>query len=70
MVTNRLFEDYEVGHTYSSKGRTILPDEVRAVCRMTGQDQPFHMDEEACLKEFGRPDLLVMGTMLLTLADG
>ena len=52
MVTNRLFEDYEVGHTYSSKGRTI------------------HMDEEACLKEFGRPDLLVMGTMLLTLADG
>lgn len=48
MVLNRLFEDYEIGHTYRSKGRTILPDEVRAVCRMTGQDQPFHMDEEAC----------------------
>ncbi len=70
MVLNRLFEDYEVGHVYRSEGRTILPDEVRTVCRMTGQDQPFHMDEEACLKEFGRPDLLVMGTMLLTLADG
>ena len=29
MVTNRLFEDYELGHTYQSAGRKILPDEVK-----------------------------------------
>ena len=70
MVTNKLYEDYVIGEKHISEGRKILPDDVRDTCRLTGQDQPVHLDEKFALEEFGHPDLLVMGTMLLALADG
>ncbi len=70
MVTNKLYEDYVIGEKHVSEGRKILPDDVRGTCRLTGQDQPVHLDEKFAQEEFGHPDLLVMGTMLLALADG
>lgn len=69
MVTNKYYEDYEIGEKHVSSGLTIKPEDVRQMCRLTKQDVPVHQDEEFCRREFGHPDLLVMGTMLLALAD-
>jgi acyl dehydratase len=45
----RYFEDFTVGHTVTSEGRTITREEMVQFARLY-DPQPFHLDDEAAKK--------------------
>ena len=46
MATGLFFEEFEIGSTYESQGRTISESEVMAFAGLSGDYNPLHTDAE------------------------
>lgn len=69
MVTEQFFEDYEIGFTRRSFGRTITEADIVAHAGQTGDFFPHHMDAEWCAtQEFKRR--IAHGTLVLSVGIG
>ena len=69
MVTEQFFEDYEIGFTRRSFGRTITEADIVAHAGQTGDLFPHHMDAEWCAtQEFKRR--IAHGTLVLSVGIG
>ena len=69
MVTEQFFEDYEIGFTRRSFGRTITEADIVAHAGQTGDFFPHHMDAEWCAtQEFKRR--IAHGTLILSAGIG
>ena len=63
------FEDYEVGSTRTSFGRTITEADIVAHAGQTGDFFPHHMDAEWCkIQPFGAR--MAHGTLVLSVSVG
>ncbi len=63
------FEDYVIGSTTSSHGRTITEADVVLHAGQTGDFYPHHMDAEFCKRQpFGQR--IAHGTLILSVAVG
>lgn len=66
---NMHFEDYEVGSTRTSFGRTITEADIVAHAGQTGDFFPHHMDAEWCkIQPFGAR--MAHGTLVLSVSVG
>jgi acyl dehydratase len=69
MVTEQFFEDYEIGFTRRSFGRTITEADIVAHAGQTGDFFPHHMDAVWCAtQEFKRR--IAHGTLVLSVGIG
>ncbi|MDP4611224.1 MAG: MaoC/PaaZ C-terminal domain-containing protein [Opitutales bacterium] len=63
------FEDYEVGHTRTTCGRTITETDIVMHAGQTGDFFPHHMDAEWCsTQDFGQR--IAHGTLIFSIAIG
>jgi len=63
------FEDYIVGESHSSYGRTVTETDIVAHAGQTGDFYPHHMDAEFCSTQpFGQR--MAHGTLILSVAIG
>ena len=63
------FEDYVVGSTHESYGRTVTETDIVAHAGQTGDFYPHHMDAEFCATQpFGQR--MAHGTLILSMAIG
>ena len=68
-VVEVFFEDYEIGTTRRTTGRTITEADIVIHAGQTGDFFPHHMDREWCATQsFGRR--IAHGTLVLSLAVG
>ena len=66
---SQFFEDYEVGATRTTLGRTITETDVVMHAGQTGDFYPHHMDAEWCKTQpFGRR--IAHGTLIFSVAVG
>lgn len=66
---NMYFEDYEVGSSRSSTGRTITEADIVTHAGQTGDFYPHHMDAEWCKTQtFGAR--MAHGTLVLSISVG
>lgn len=66
---NVYFEDYEVGSTRTSAGRTITETDIVVHAGQTGDFYPHHMDAEWCKTQpFGAR--MAHGTLVLSVSVG
>ena len=69
MVTEQFFEDYQIGFTRRSFGRTITEADIVAHAGQTGDFFPHHMDAEWCAtQEFKQR--IAHGTLILSVGIG
>src|SRR5580704_2139950 len=69
MSGDMLFEDYEVGTTRDSSGRTITEADIVLHAGQTGDFYPHHMDAEWCkTQSFGQR--MAHGTLIFSVAVG
>lgn len=69
MYHERYFEDYEIGQTRSSGGRTITEADIVIHAGQTGDFYPHHMDAEWCKTQpFGQR--VAHGTLTFAVAAG
>jgi len=69
MIQSRCFEDYQVGSTRETLGRTITETDIVLHAGQSGDFYPHHMDAEWCKgQEFGRR--IAHGTLVFTVAVG
>lgn len=69
MFTEQYFEDYELGHTRQTLGRTITETDVVIHAGQTGDFYPHHMDAEWCKTQpFGQR--IAHGTLVFSVAIG
>jgi acyl dehydratase len=69
MITERYFEDYELGVHRSTGGRTITEADIVLHAGQTGDFYPHHMDAEWCKSQpFGRR--MAHGTLIFSIAVG
>jgi acyl dehydratase len=69
VTTEQFFEDYEVGFTRHSFGRTITEADIVAHAGQTGDFFPHHMDAEWCAtQDFKRR--IAHGTLILSVGIG
>ena len=69
MIQSKYFEDYEVGSTRETLGRTITEADIVLHAGQSGDFYPHHMDAEWCKgQEFGRR--IAHGTLIFTIAVG
>lgn len=66
----RVFEDYEVGESWRSVGRTITDADIRLFVGATADDHPNHTNAEYCKAHpiFDRP--CAQGVLVLGVVDG
>ena len=63
------FEDYVVGSSHESYGRTVTETDIVAHAGQTGDFYPHHMDAEFCATQpFGQR--MAHGTLILSMAIG
>ena len=63
------FEDFEVGRTFKTGGRTVTSEDVQAFAEVARDFHPLHLDEEYAKKSaFGRR--IAHGLLGLTVASG
>ena len=63
------FEDYVVGSSHESYGRTVTETDIVAHAGQTGDFYPHHMDAEFCATQpFGQR--MAHGTLILSMAVG
>jgi len=63
------FEDYELGHTRETGGRTITETDIVLHAGQTGDFYPHHMDAEWCKEQpFGRR--IAHGTLIFSVGVG
>lgn len=65
----RYFEDYELGFSVSSHGRTITEADIVSHAGQTGDFYPHHMDAEFC-KTQPFKERIAHGTLILSVAVG
>jgi acyl dehydratase len=69
MIHEQFFEDYELGFTRHSFGRTITETDIVAHAGQTGDFFPHHMDAEWCAaQDFKRR--IAHGTLILSVGIG
>ncbi|MGH8295462.1 MAG: MaoC family dehydratase [Steroidobacteraceae bacterium] len=69
MIDERYFEDYEIGFTRRTLGRTLTETDVVLHAGQTGDFFPHHMDAEWCAaQEFKRR--IAHGTLVLSIGIG
>ena len=68
-VVERFFEDYDVGESRTTGGRTITEADIVIHAGQTGDFFPHHMDAEWCATQpFGQR--IAHGTLILSVAVG
>jgi acyl dehydratase len=68
-MTSQYFEDYSVGATRTSSGRTITEADIVLHAGQTGDFYPHHMDAEWCkTQDFGQR--IAHGTLVFSVAVG
>ena len=68
-VVEAYFEDYEIGSTRRTTGRTITEADIAIHAGQTGDFFPHHMDKEWCATQpFGRR--MAHGTLVVSVAVG
>ena len=66
---HQLFDQYEIGFSRTSTGRTITETDIVMHAGQTGDFYPHHMDAEWCkMQEFGAR--VAHGTLILSVAVG
>lgn len=69
MIHEQFFEDYELGFTRHSFGRTVTETDIVAHAGQTGDFFPHHMDAEWCAaQDFKRR--IAHGTLILSVGIG
>jgi acyl dehydratase len=69
MIHEQFFEEYELGFTRSSFGRTVTETDIVAHAGQTGDFFPHHMDAEWCAtQDFKRR--IAHGTLILSVGIG
>ena len=69
MIQSKYFEDYQVGSTRETLGRTITETDIVLHAGQSGDFYPHHIDAEWCKgQEFGRR--IAHGTLVFTVAVG
>lgn len=63
------FEDYEIGHSYDTFGRTITEADIVLHAGQTGDFYPHHMDAEWCSTQ-GFGQRIAHGTLIIAVAVG
>ena len=69
MITEQFFEDYEIGFTRRSFGRTITEADIVAHAGQTGDFFPHHMDAEWCATQDFKKRI-AHGTLILSVGIG
>ena len=69
MVTKKYFEEFELTHTRSTKGRTVTETDIVIHAGQSGDFFPHHMDEEWC-KTQPFKKRIAHGTLIFTIAIG
>jgi acyl dehydratase len=69
MITEQFFEDYEIGCTRRSLGRTITEADVVLHAGQTGDFFPHHMDAEWCATQDFK-QRIAHGTLVLSVGIG
>src|SRR6185312_6594571 len=69
MVTEQFFEDYEIGFTRRSFGRTITEADIVVHAGQTGDFFPHHMDAEWCATQDFKKRI-AHGTLVLSIGIG
>ena len=69
MSRSRFFEDYEIGQTRNTLGRTITETDIVIHAGQTGDFYPHHMDAEWCKAQpFGQR--IAHGTLIFSISVG
>ncbi len=70
MPEYKYFEDFEIGETHTSSGRTMTDADIRLFIGCSDNTHPVHVDTAYCAKfpGIGRP--IVQGVLTLGVADG
>jgi acyl dehydratase len=69
MIRSQFFEDYQVGSTRETQGRTITETDFVLHAGQSGDFYPHHMDAEWCkTQDFGQR--IAHGTLIFTVAVG
>ncbi len=69
MIQSKYFEEYEVGSTRETLGRTITETDIVLHAGQSGDFYPHHVDAEWCKRqEFGQR--IAHGTLVFTVAVG
>lgn len=69
MASNKYFDEYEVGSTRETLGRTITEADIVLHAGQTGDFYPHHMDAEWCKSQpFGQR--IAHGTLIFSIAVG
>jgi len=69
MIQSKYFEDYEIGSTRETLGRTITETDIVLHAGQSGDFYPHHMDAEWCKgQEFGQR--IAHGTLVFAVAVG
>jgi len=69
MIAEQFFEDYEIGFTRRSFGRTITEADIVAHAGQTGDFFPHHMDAEWCATQDFK-ERIAHGTLILSIGIG
>lgn len=69
MIIERFFEDYEIGSTRQSFGRTITESDIVLHAGQTGDFFPHHMDAEWCATQDFK-QRIAHGTLIFSVSVG
>lgn len=69
MIVEQFFEDYEIGFTRRSLGRTITEADIVAHAGQTGDFFPHHMDAQWCATQSFKKRI-AHGTLILSVGIG
>lgn len=65
----KVFSDYDVGETYSYRGRTVTHSDIRMWIGATDGTHPNHVNSEYCKEHPVFDDIVAPGLLTLSLAD-
>lgn len=69
MTGERVFDDYETGETYRTRGRTVTDSDIRMWIGATDATHPNHVNREYARDHPVFDDVVVPGVLTLGLAD-
>lgn len=70
MTEGKLFEDYEEGEVYHSRGRTVTNSDIRMWIGATDATHPNHVNEEYAKDHPLFDGMVAPGVLTLSIADG
>lgn len=69
MSGERVFDDYEIGETYQTRGRTVTDSDIRMWIGATDATHPNHVNSEYARSHPAFEDVVAPGVLTLGLAD-